>query len=117
MGMAQIKEGIALPINPPAIPGLGTTGGFEFWIQSRGTGTYAQLEEVTRAFIAKAQQQPVLAGLAATIQGSNRQMRVDVDRERPKVWESPSPRCTRPCKPCSAPSMSASSTNSAVSGR
>jgi multidrug efflux pump len=82
MAMAQIKEGIALPLNPPAIPGLGTTGGFEFWIQSRGTGTYAQLEEVTRAFIAAAQKRPVLAGLAATIQGSNRQMRVDVDREK-----------------------------------
>ena len=82
MAMSQIKEGIALPLNPPAIPGLGTTGGFEFWIQSRGSGTYAQLEEMTRAFIAEAQKRPVLAGLAATIQGSNRQMRVDVDREK-----------------------------------
>ncbi len=80
--MARDKEAIALPLNPPAIPGLGTTGGFEFWIQSRGEGTYAQLEEVVRAFIAKAQARPALAGLAATIQASNRQMRVDVDREK-----------------------------------
>ena len=27
--LSQIKEGIVLPINPPSIPGLGTTGGME----------------------------------------------------------------------------------------
>ena len=27
-----------IPIAPPAIPGIGTTGGFEFWIQDTGDG-------------------------------------------------------------------------------
>ena len=37
-----IKEGIIVPLNPPSIPGLGTTGGFEFWIQSEGDGGVAR---------------------------------------------------------------------------
>ncbi len=38
---AGIKEGMVMPLNPPSIPGLGTTGGFEFYIQSKGSGTSA----------------------------------------------------------------------------
>ena len=30
----------SFPINPPSIPGLGTTGGFEFYIQSKGSGRH-----------------------------------------------------------------------------
>ena len=29
---------IAFAVNPPSIPGLGTTGGFEFYVQNRGAG-------------------------------------------------------------------------------
>ena len=32
----EIREGIIMPINPPSIPGLGTTGGLEVYIQSQG---------------------------------------------------------------------------------
>lgn len=31
--LAGVKEGLLLPLNPPSIPGLGTTGGFEFYMQ------------------------------------------------------------------------------------
>ena len=34
----KIKTGLVVPIAPPAIPGIGTTGGFEFWIQDNGGG-------------------------------------------------------------------------------
>ena len=34
-GSQGIKEGRFIPIAPPAIPGIGTTGGFEFWIQDK----------------------------------------------------------------------------------
>ena len=33
---AKIKEGIVLPLNPPAIPGLGVTAGFELWYTAKG---------------------------------------------------------------------------------
>jgi hydrophobe/amphiphile efflux-1 (HAE1) family protein len=41
-----IKESIVLPLNPPSIPGLGTTGGFEFYIQSMGSGSSQDLEKI-----------------------------------------------------------------------
>jgi len=79
---AKISEAIALVFNPPSIPGLGTTGGFEFWIQNRGSGDAAQLEKVTREFIAKAKDRPELSGLNSTIRTASQQLYVYLDREQ-----------------------------------
>ena len=76
------KEGIIIPINPPSIPGLGTTGGFEFWIQSEGGATLQKLEEVTREIIVKARARPDLRGVNSTINTRSRQLLVDVDRDK-----------------------------------
>ncbi len=53
------------PDPPPAIPGIGTTGGFEFWIQDTGAGEPARLDEVTGQFLDKAWQRPELSWLSA----------------------------------------------------
>ncbi|MEM5313369.1 multidrug efflux RND transporter permease subunit [Paraburkholderia sp. JHI869] len=76
------RDGVVVPLNPPSIPGLGTTGGFEFWLQSTGDATYQQLEDKVREFIAKARQNPALRGVNATINSRSRQLMVEVDRER-----------------------------------
>ena len=44
-----IKEALVLAFNPPAIFGLGTAGGFEFYMQNRGEGGAKRLTEVTQA--------------------------------------------------------------------
>ena len=41
----DIPEAIAFAFGPPAIPGLGTAGGFTFMLQDRSGGTVAQLSE------------------------------------------------------------------------
>jgi len=79
---SQYKEGLVVPVNPPSIPGLGTTGGFEFWLQSTGNASYQMLETRVRAFLAKARQRPELRGVNSTINSHSRQLLVDVDRER-----------------------------------
>jgi multidrug efflux pump len=79
---AKYTEGVIVPLNPPSIPGLGTTGGFEFWLQSTGDANLQKLEEVTRAIIAKAKMRPELAGVSSLINTRSRQLLVDVDRER-----------------------------------
>ena len=79
---ATIGEAIVLVFNPPSIPGLGTTGGFEFWIQNRGSGDYKDLEKVTRDFIAKSKDHPELAGLSSTIRTASQQLYVYLDREQ-----------------------------------
>lgn len=78
-----------MPLNPPAIPGLGNQGGFEFWIQSRGQGGVAELAEATRVFIAKAKERPELAGLNTTLNAASRQLFADVDREKAETLGVP----------------------------
>ncbi len=52
----------------PAIQGLGTVGGFEFWIQNRGGGDITKLENYTKEFIAKTRTRPELVGVFSTFQ-------------------------------------------------
>ena len=79
---SKYTEGVVVPLNPPSIPGLGTTGGFEFWLQSTGDANLQKMEEVTRAIVAKAKTRPELAGVNSLINTRSRQLLVDVDRER-----------------------------------
>ena len=85
----QIPQGQILIFNPPAIQGLGTVGGFEFWLQNRGSGDYAHLEEVTHNFIAKASQRPELTSIVSTINATSEQIYVDVDRAKARALEVP----------------------------
>ncbi|WP_322031204.1 multidrug efflux RND transporter permease subunit [Paraburkholderia sp. J76] len=86
---STFKDGVVVPLNPPSIPGLGTTGGFEFWLQSTGDGTYQQLEEKVRQVIAKARQNPALRSVNSTINTNSRQLLVEVDRERAETLGVP----------------------------
>jgi multidrug efflux pump len=87
--MMQIKEGLAFPINPPPIPGLGSIGGFEFWVQSQGTGTYRQLAEITQQVIAKGMSRPELGTLTSTINVDSQQLLLNLDRERAETYGVP----------------------------
>ena len=78
----EIKEGLVIPVAPPAIPGIGTTGGFEFWIQDTGAGEPAQLDSVTQQFLAKARSRAELSGLSCTFRSSSQQLRANVDRDK-----------------------------------
>jgi len=80
--LRELKDGVALPINPPAIPGLGTQGGFEFWLQNRGQGGAIRLAEVTKEIIAKANQRPEVTRLNTTINAASRQLKTNVDRSK-----------------------------------
>jgi multidrug efflux pump len=72
-------------INPPSIPGLGTTGGFEFYLQNRGAGDARATSQAVEAFLAAARQRPELAGISTTFRGSTQQLFVDLDRNRSEV--------------------------------
>jgi multidrug efflux pump len=71
-----------IPIAPPAIPGIGTTGGFEFWIQDKGSGDPARLYEITQKFLAKARSRPELSGMNSTFRSSSQQLKAEVDRSK-----------------------------------
>ena len=81
---AGIKEGLVLAFNPPAIFGLGTAGGYEFYLQNRGEGGAKRLNEVTQQFLQRVNSDPQL-GFAQTLWRANvPQLFVDVDREKAK---------------------------------
>lgn len=77
-----IPQAPVLVFNPPAIQGLGTVGGFEFWIENRGSGDYGTLQEVTEKFIAKAGERPELSFLSSSISANTEQIFVDLDRSK-----------------------------------
>nr|MCU0584151.1 efflux RND transporter permease subunit [Syntrophales bacterium] len=77
-----IDKGLVIPIAPPAIPGIGTTGGFEFWIQDTAGGEPAALDSVTQQFLAKARSRQELSGLSCTFRASSQQLRANVDRDK-----------------------------------
>lgn len=79
---SQIPQAPVLVFNPPAIQGLGTVGGFEFWIENRGDGNFAYLEKVTQDFIAKASERPELTQMSSTINANAQQIYIDLDRSK-----------------------------------
>jgi multidrug efflux pump len=82
---AGLNEGFVFALNPPSIPGLGTTGGFEFYIQNRGAGDTRATSLAVDKFIAAARQRPELAGVTTTFRGATQQLFVDLDRNRAEV--------------------------------
>ena len=82
---APIQGGLVVPVNPPAIPGLGITAGFQMWIEQKGGGTYGQLAEVVEKIIAEARKRPELAGVNTTIRANGQQMLAEVDRDKAEV--------------------------------
>jgi hydrophobe/amphiphile efflux-1 (HAE1) family protein len=78
----SIRGGTAIAFNPPAIRGLGTAGGFEAYLQSRGSSDSARLGDVLREFQQQLAQDPRLTGINTFYRASVPQLRVEVDREK-----------------------------------
>ncbi len=85
----QIAEAQVFPFNPPAIQGLGTVGGFEFWIINSGEGDNATLETITKQFIEVGKKRPELSGLTTAIQSNCMQIFADVDRTKAQALKVP----------------------------
>ncbi|MGQ5524351.1 efflux RND transporter permease subunit [Chitinimonas sp. PSY-7] len=92
MKTSTIKEALVLAFNPPAIFGLGNTGGFEVYLQNRGEGGTRKLAEVMGPLIGASHADPVLAGgggLQTLWKPNAPQLYVDVDRDRAKALGVP----------------------------
>jgi hydrophobe/amphiphile efflux-1 (HAE1) family protein len=82
-----IPGAFALSFDPPSIPGLGTTGGFEFQIEDlTGRGATA-LNDATQAVLAEARKQPELSAqqLFSSFSTSTPQFNYDLDRNKAKL--------------------------------
>ncbi|MDK2956586.1 MAG: multidrug efflux pump [Desulfovibrionales bacterium] len=79
-----IDDGLILCFNPPAIQGLGTTGGFQFELQDRAGGTVKDLTAQASSFMTEAGKKPDLQNLFTTFSDSVPQFYVDIDRDKVK---------------------------------
>jgi hydrophobic/amphiphilic exporter-1 (mainly G- bacteria), HAE1 family len=84
--LMEIPTAIVLSFAPPSIPGLGTTGGFEFEIQDRTGSGASKLDVATQAFLVEARKQPELDGrqLLTTFGTSVPQLDFLLDRDKAK---------------------------------
>ena len=85
--LLQIPDAFALSFDPPSIPGLGTTGGFEFQVEDlTGRGSEA-LNEATQAVIAEARKQPEIDAqqVFPSFSTSTPQFVYDLDRTKTKL--------------------------------
>jgi hydrophobe/amphiphile efflux-1 (HAE1) family protein len=85
--LLQIPDAIVFAIEPPAIQGLGVTGGFEFQLEDlAGRGSQA-LNDAAQALLAEARKQPELDPyqLFTTFSTSTPQFIYDLDRNKAKL--------------------------------
>jgi HAE1 family hydrophobic/amphiphilic exporter-1 len=78
----EIPEAVAVAVMPPSIPGLGSQGGFSFWLQDRSGGSVAELDANVQKFLAEARKRPELAGVTSPFSAAIPQVFVDVDRDK-----------------------------------
>ena len=78
----NIPEAAAIAFMPPSIPGLGSSGGFSFWLQDRSGGSIDFLDQNLQKFLEAARKRPELAGVVSPFSASVPQVYADVDRDK-----------------------------------
>ena len=86
---AEIPEALILAFNPPAIMGLGATGGFSLQLQDPSGGDFTEFAEVAQEFVAKAIQHPAIAFAGTSFRVSAPRLYAHVDRDHAKALGVP----------------------------
>jgi HAE1 family hydrophobic/amphiphilic exporter-1 len=80
--LGGLPGAIGFPFPPPAIMGIGTSGGATFMLQDKAGKDVAFLAENTQKFIEAARKRPELARVTTTFIPTVPQLFVDVDRDK-----------------------------------
>lgn len=80
--LAAMPEGVAFSFPPPAIPGIGTSGGVTFMLEDRAGRDVAFLAENLNRFLEAVRQRPEIATASTTFLPSVPQVFIDVDRDK-----------------------------------
>nr|MBP7229529.1 efflux RND transporter permease subunit [Moraxellaceae bacterium] len=81
----SVKDAIIFPLNPPPIPELGNSSGFDFRLQDRSGLGHEKLVEARNMMLGLASQSKVVVGLRPEGQEDAPQLQVDVDREKARA--------------------------------
>jgi HAE1 family hydrophobic/amphiphilic exporter-1 len=78
----KLPQGVAFAFSPPAIPGIGTSGGVTMVVEDRAGKDIGFLWENIQKFLAEARKRPELARVTTTFTPTVPQVFVDVDRDK-----------------------------------
>lgn len=84
---AQIPQGLIIAFNPPPISGMSTTGGFEMYLQNRGSGDAKDIANTAKKFIAELSKRPELTGISSSFSASVPQIYIKLDRDKAKAYK------------------------------
>lgn len=79
---SKIPEGRAFAFSPPAIPGIGASGGVTFILQDRAGKDVGYLAQNVASFVAAARKRPELASVTPLFSPAVPQVFMNVDREK-----------------------------------
>ncbi len=80
--LSKITQGVAFSFPPPAIPGVGASGGFTFMLEDRAGKDPQFLNQNLAKFLAAARKRPELGTISTTALPAAPQVYIDVDRPR-----------------------------------
>jgi len=80
--LRQLPAGVSIAFSPPAIPGVGTSGGVTFILEDRGGHDVRFLADNTNAFMEAARKRPELASVFTTMLANVPQVYVNVERDK-----------------------------------
>ncbi len=80
--LSKIEDGVAFSFTPPAIPGVGTSGGVTFMLEDRSGGDLSLLTRNVNIFTQAARKRPELVGIATSYLPDVPQDYIDVDRAK-----------------------------------
>jgi HAE1 family hydrophobic/amphiphilic exporter-1 len=81
--------GIVQMIQPPAVQGVGSLGGFQFMLQDQGQNTLADLDRVAHQMMGAARTRKDLTNVFTQFSANDPQVLVTIDREKAKSLNIP----------------------------
>ncbi len=87
--LSALSAANIFPFQVPSIPGLGTTGGFEYILQSTTSASAQNMAGVMGGLVMAANQAPELDAVFSSFSASQPQVYLDIDRDKAKVLGVP----------------------------
>lgn len=82
---SHVPEATTMAFDPPALPGIGSTGGFTLMLEDRGGHTDEEIDQIAKAFIAAAHQRPEIGMIYSNYSINTPGYKYVVDREKAKT--------------------------------
>ncbi|MDU2065395.1 MAG: multidrug efflux RND transporter permease subunit [Sporomusaceae bacterium] len=79
---ANIPEASAITLNVPTLPGIGSVGGVTMMIEDKGGGTVADMDAISKQFVAAARKRPEFAMINSSFQANTPGYQFEVDRDK-----------------------------------